>query len=74
MSYDFGKDVMIVEGVEHPLKPYRKWLIQNHEQLVNGHFVKALSIGGKVKFYYDWQAVYFLAHEYGFLHKYLTNH
>jgi hypothetical protein len=74
MGYDFVKDVMIIEGVEYALKPYRKWLIQNHEQLVNGHFIKALTVGGQTKFYYDWQAVYFLSAEYGFVNNYLTNH
>jgi len=71
MRYDFSKDIMVIEGVEYPLKPYRKWLAENHERLVTGHFIKALTIGGKTKFYYDWQTIYFLADEYLFLKDYL---
>ena len=72
MKYDYTKDIVITNGVEHQLKPYRKWLLANHESLVVGHFVKALTIGGKTKFYYDWQTIYFLASEYGFFENYLN--
>lgn len=71
MRYDFSKDIMVVDGTEYPLKPYRQWLMKNHERLVTGHFVKALSIAGRTKFYYDWQTVYFLAEEYLFLKTYI---
>lgn len=71
MRYDFSKDTMVIDGVEYPLKPYRKWLTENHERLVSGHFVKALTIGDKTKFYYDWQTIYFLSEEYLFLNEYL---
>jgi hypothetical protein len=71
MRYDFAKDTMLVDGNAYPLKPYRKWLMDNHERLVQGHFIKALHVDGKTKFYYDWQAVYFLAEEYLFLNSYL---
>ena len=71
MRYDFSKDIMVFEGKEYPLKPYRKWLIANHERLVSGHFVKALTMGDKTKFYYDWQTIYFLSEEYLFLNDYI---
>jgi hypothetical protein len=73
MLHDFSRDVMVIDGVEHPLKPYRKWLLVNHESLVTGHFIKSLRVGEIVKFYYDWQTIYFLASEYGFLNNYLAN-
>lgn len=71
MRYDFVKDTMNVDGIEYQLKPYRKWLTDNHERLVSGHFVKALIMGDKTKFYYDWQTIYFLAEEYQFLNDYI---
>jgi len=71
MRYDFSKDTMVIDGVEYPLKPYRNWLKENHERLVSGHFVKALTIAGKTKFYYDWQTIYFLAEEYLFINEYI---
>lgn len=71
MKYDFTKDIMVIDGVEYQLKPYRKWLFENHEKLVTGHFIKALTIAGKTKFYYDWQAIYFLSAEYQFVDDYL---
>ena len=71
MRYDFVKETMTIDGIEDQLKPYRKWLTDNHERLVSGHFVKALTIGDKTKFYYDWQTIYFLAEEYQFLNDYI---
>ena len=70
MRYDYSKDIMVIDGVEHSLKPYRKWLFQNHERLVSGHFIKALTFADKTKFYYDWQTIYFLAEEYLFINEY----
>lgn len=71
MKYDYSKDIVSVDGVDYELKPYRKWLMQNHEPLVVGHFVKAIRAGNQTKFYYDWQTIYFLAHEYGFFQDYI---
>jgi hypothetical protein len=72
MKYDYSKDILIIDGKEYALKPYRKWLMHNHESLVVGHFVKAINIGKDTKFYYDWQTIYFLANEYGFFNDYLA--
>lgn len=71
MRYDFTKDTMTVDGKCYPLKPYRRWLRENHDRLVSGHFIKALTLGDKTKFYYDWQTIYFLAEEYLFLNDYI---
>lgn len=71
MRYDFTKDLMVIDGTTYPLKPYRKWLRENHDRLVSGHFIKALTLGDKTKFYYDWQTIYFLAEEYLFLNDYI---
>lgn len=73
MKYDYSKDILIMDGVEYQLKPFRKWLMRNHESLVVGHFVKAIRSGDQTKFYYDWQTIYFLASEYGFLQSYIDS-
>lgn len=73
MKYDYSLDVLILGDTEYALKPYRKWLLTNHESLVTGHFVKALKVGNLTKFYYDWQTIYFLASEYGFLQDYIDS-
>lgn len=73
MKYDYSKDIVSVDGVDYELKPFRKWLMQNHESLVVGHFVKAIRIGSQTKFYYDWQTIYFLASEYGFFQNYIDS-
>lgn len=71
ITYNYSKDIMVVDGTEYPLKPYRKWLFQHHEALCNGHFVKALQVLGKTKFYFDWQSIYLKASEYEFLNNYI---
>jgi hypothetical protein len=73
MKYDYSKDIVSVDGVDYELKPYRKWLMRNHESLVVGHFVKAIKVGSQTKFYYDWQTIYFLANEYGFFQDYVSS-
>lgn len=61
-----------MEGKVVDLKPYRKWLLSNHEQLCAGHFVKAINVGSKIKFTYDWQSIYLKAEEYQFLNQYIN--
>jgi hypothetical protein len=70
--YDYVKDTMVVSGTSYDLKPYRKWLARNHESLVQKHFIKAIAVGFKTKFTYDWQHIYFVAEEYNFLKDYLN--
>lgn len=72
ISYNYLTDTMEIDGTEYPINPYRKWLLANHEELCSGHFVKALSILGKTKFYYDWQSIFLKASEYKFLNNYLN--
>lgn len=71
MKYDFVEDVMRVDATSYPLKDYRKWLMENHEPLVIGHFIKAISSGGRTKFTYDWQSIYFIAEEYDIVSNYI---
>lgn len=71
VKYDYIEDIMIVDGVEYQLRPYRIWLIQNHEQLCSGHFIKAIRVGDKTRFTYDWQTIYFKSEEYQFLNNYM---
>lgn len=73
MRYDYSKDIVLHNDVEYALKPYRRWLMENHESLVSGHFVKAIYSRGKIRFTYDWSTIYFLANEYGFFENYLNN-
>lgn len=70
IEYDFAQDTMSIEGVRYELKPYRKWLISNHEQIVQGHFIKALQVGGRTKMTFDWQAIYYKAENYNILEAY----
>lgn len=63
---------MVVDGTEYHLSPYRKWLFTNHESMCNGHFIKALKIMGKTKFYFDWQSIFLKASEYEFLNNYIN--
>jgi hypothetical protein len=72
IHYDYSKDIMAIDGSEYPLSPYRKWLFKNHESLCNGHFIKALKVLGKTKFYFDWQSIYLKASEYQFLNNYIN--
>ena len=71
MKYDFVKDTMTIDGKDYPLRDFRKWLIINHEELVKGHFIKAIKVMDYTKFTYDWQTIYFKASEYGLLTDYL---
>lgn len=71
VKYDYSKDTMNVDGVEYPLRPFRKWLISNHEGMVQKHFIKALTTVHGTKYTFDWAHIYFLASEYGFLTNYL---
>lgn len=71
IKYDYTRDILTLEDVEYQLDPYRRWLISNHEQLCNGHFIKAIHIGKETKFTYDWQSIYLKAEEYQFLNDYI---
>ena len=63
---------MLVDGVEYPFDGYQIWLLQNHEQLCTGHFVKAIRSGGRTVFTYDWQTIYLKAEEYQFYKNYVN--
>jgi hypothetical protein len=69
--YDFSEDKMQVNEVTYDLKPYRKWLLSNHETLVINHFIKSLTVNGKQKRYFDWQTIYHTAFVYHFIHDYI---
>lgn len=71
IKYDYIEDNMTVDGVEYQLRPYRVWLIQNHEQLCSGHFIKAIRVGDRTRFTYDWQTIFLKAEEYQFLNDYI---
>lgn len=62
---------MTIDGVDYQLSTYRRWLIQNHENLCVGHFIRALEVEGKTKFYFDWQSIFLKAYEYQFLKDYI---
>lgn len=72
VKYDYIEDNMHVDGVEYQLRPYRIWLVQNHEQLCSGHFIKAIRVGDRTRFTYDWQTIFFKAEEYQFLNDYIN--
>lgn len=72
IKYDYTQDILTIDGKVVELKPFRKWLLANHEQLCSGHFVKAIKVGHKIKFTYDWQSIYLKAEEYQFLNQYIN--
>ena len=63
---------MTIDGEDYLLSPFRKWLLANHEQLCNGHFIKSIRVGDKIKFTYDWQHIYFVAEQYEFTKNYIN--
>lgn len=63
MKYDYTKDVMVVEGKEYSLKPFRKYLVQVCHDIVTAHRVARIWSSGKYRDTYDWQQIYFLASE-----------
>lgn len=65
---------MNVEGADYQLSAFRKWLLTNHEELVQNHFVKAVRVKGGVKFTYDWQHIYFIAEQYDFTKQFIYDH
>lgn len=71
-NYDYREDVFVIDGVKFPLKPYRKWLLKNHEELVLNNHIKTLVVMGKTKRTFDWQHIFFLAETYHFLNTYLN--
>lgn len=71
VKYDYIEDNMTVNGVEYQLRPYRVWLVQNHEQLCSGHFIKAIRVGDRTRFTYDWQTIFLKAEEYQFINDYI---
>lgn len=72
IKFDYSKDVMVADGTEFPLKPLRKYLTANYPELVQGHFIKAIRSGGRTKFTFDWDTIYFKSKEYGHIKKYLN--
>jgi len=71
IKYDYSEDLMVIDGVNYPLKPYRKWLIINHEELVSNHFIKSITTLSGQKQTFDWAHIYFVAGEYGFISSYI---
>lgn len=72
VKYNFSDGFMVVDGVSYPFGDYQIWLLQNHEQLCIGHFVKAIHSGGRTIFTYDWQTIYLKSEEYQFLNDYIN--
>lgn len=78
MNYNYVKDTMTEGGKEYPLGPYRKWLIQNYEPMVQGSFIKSIHSVDRhgrpvLKQTFDWSTIYFKAEEYGILKDYLCH-
>lgn len=71
IRFDYSLDVMVLDEKEYPLRPLRKYLTSNHPELVQGHFIKAIRVGGKTKFTFDWDTIYFKAKEYGLIKNYI---
>jgi len=74
MSYNYAKDTMTVGGKRYPLSEYRKWLKSNHYHLVQGSFIKAITIAGSTKFTFDWQHIYFIAEQHGLLAEFIQQY
>jgi hypothetical protein len=74
VKYDYLEDNLVVDGAVYQLQPYRIWLIQNHEQLCSGHFIRAIRVGDRTKFTYDWQTIFLKAEEYLFLNQYIDEY
>jgi hypothetical protein len=73
-KYNFLDDTLTFNGASYELHPYRIWLIQNYEQLCSGHFIKAIRVGDRTKFTYDWQTIFLKAEEYLFLNQYIDEY
>lgn len=73
IKYNFSEDLMTISGEDYALSPFRKWLLANHEQLCNGHFIKSIRVGDRMKFTYDWQHIYFVAEQYEFTKIYIND-
>lgn len=71
IKYDYTRDLFTLDGLEYDLTHYRRWLLANHEQLCNGHFIRAVKVGDKTKFTFDWQSIFLKAEEYQFINNYI---
>ena len=71
IKYDYNRDLFSYNGEDYDLTLYRRWLLSNHEQLCNGHFIRAVNVGQTTKFTYDWQSIFLKAEEYQFLNDYI---
>jgi len=71
IKFDYRKDEFTVDEQPYPLAGLRKHLINNHEDLVSGHFIKAIHSAGRTKFTFDWDAIYFKAKEYSIIKNYI---
>jgi hypothetical protein len=70
MKYDYILNIVTIEGTDHDMDDYRRWLIDNHNQLCSGHFIKAIRKGDKTVFTFDWQSIFLKADEYGISKQY----
>lgn len=71
IKYNYIDDLVTVDGVDYQLSAFRSWLLSNHEQLCSGHFIKAINVGDRVRFTYDWQSIYLKAEEYQFINDFI---
>ena len=72
IKYDYINDLLVFDGVDYQLNEYRRWLIVNHNQLCSGHFIKAIIVGEKTRFTYDWQSIFLKSEEYEFLNDFIN--
>ena len=72
VHYDYKIDAVCVANVFYALKDYRKFLLGNHPDLCQNHFIKAITVGGKTKFTFDWQSIYAIASRYKYLNNFIN--
>ncbi len=70
--YNYKIDAVQIDGTWYGLKPYRTWLLNHYPDLCQNHFIKAITVGGKTKFTFDWQSIYATAERYKYLNNYIN--
>ena len=66
VMFDYGKDTVLINGIEYKLDRFREWLLMYHPTLCVNNFIRSIRVDHKTMRTYDWMAIFEIAKESGY--------
>lgn len=67
VMFDYKNDTILIDGRLYQLDQLREWLLHNHPVLCTNNFIKTIRVYKANKRTYDWDNVFEIAQDSGFL-------